>query len=60
MILVFSRNFQTGLFPISLCSCPGPFCVLPIVWGNLVFATDFVVDLIAFITVPGGSFPALS
>lgn len=29
----------------------------PIMRGNLVFATDFVVDLITFIKVPGRQFP---
>lgn len=27
VILVFSTNFQTGLFPISVCSGHGPFCM---------------------------------
>lgn len=58
IMLVFSRKFQTGLFPISVCSCPRPFCLQPLMRGTLVFATDFVVDRITFITVPGGQFPS--
>lgn len=60
IMLVFSRKFQTGLFPISVCSCPKPFCMQPLIQGTLVFATDFVVDRITLITVPGGNFPAPS
>ena len=37
IMLVFSRKFQTGLFPISVCSCPRPFCMQPLMRGTLVF-----------------------
>lgn len=54
-ILVFSRKFQTDSFSISVCSGPRSLCIaFPITQDNLVFATDFVVDLITFITVQDG------
>jgi hypothetical protein len=49
-----AESSRQACFPLVCVLAPDLSACLPITRGNLGFATDFVVDLITFITVPGG------